>query len=150
MVRGTETSRQQHVELRRLADLLVALLEGPAQLDGPAVHDALGRIGTVLKAHVELEVEGMYPQLLEHPDADIRTLSARMIHRIKDVYDGFATFRSAWSIDKIRSNPEMFVKQARFVAQALHESTISEERDLYQRVDAAFAELRAVGLDGEP
>jgi hypothetical protein len=61
-----------------------------------------------------------------------------MIHRIKDVYDGFATFHGAWTPERVRSNPETFVKQARFVVAALHESTTDEEQGLYARVDAAF------------
>ena len=142
MLRATATSRTQHVVLRRLADELTALLDQLSQHDGLAVHDALGRIGSALKLHAEMEIEGMYPQLLEHPDAEIRALAAKMIHRIKDVYDGFATFRDAWTPERIRSNPETFVKQARFVIAALHDSTTSEEEGLYARVDAAFEALQ--------
>lgn len=138
MLRATATSRAQHVVLRRLADQLVALLDAAVPLDERAVHDALHRIGSALKLHSEMEVEGMYPQLLEHPDDEVRALAAKMIHRIKDVYDGYATFQGAWSPERIRSNPETFVKQARFVVDALHDSTTREEDGLYARVDAAF------------
>jgi hypothetical protein len=141
MLRATATSRTQHVVLRRLADELVALLDPPSPLDERAVHEALGRIGSALKLHAELEVDGMYPRLLEHPDAEIRALAEKMIHRIKDVYDGFATFQGAWTPERVRSNPETFVKQARFVVAALHESTTYEEEGLYARVDAAFEAL---------
>ena len=64
-----------------------------------------------------------------------------MIHRIKDVYDGFVTFKDAWTPERIRSNPDTFVKQARFVVEALHETTAREEESLYARVDAAFEAL---------
>ncbi len=128
--------------LRRLADELVALLDAAPQLDGPAVHEALRRIGNTLKLHAEMEIEGMYPQLLQHSDAEVRALAAKMIGRIKDVYDGFVTFQGAWTPELIRGKPEMFVKQARFVVKALHESTTLEEEGLYARVDAAFEELQ--------
>jgi hypothetical protein len=142
MLRATATSRTQHVVLRRLADELTALLDQPLQLDGVAVHEALDRIGNALKLHSDMEVEGMYPQLLEHPDEEIRALAAKMIHRIKDVYDGFATFQNAWTPERIRSNPDTFVKQMRFVLKALHETTTREEEALYARVDAAFEALK--------
>jgi len=130
------------VVLRRLADELVALLDpASSPLDGLAVHDALDRVDSALKQHSAMEVEGMYPQLLEHPDDEIRALAATMIHRIKDVYDGFVTFKDAWTLERIRSNPETFVKQARFVVEALHETTAREEEGLYARVDAAFEAL---------
>lgn len=142
MLRSTATSRTQHVVLRRMADELVALLDTAPALDEAAVHDALDRLGSALKLHSEMEVEGMYPQLLQHSDAEIRALAAKMIHRIKDVYDGFVTFQDAWTKERIRSNQETFVKQARFVVEALHEATAREEEGLYARVDAAFESLK--------
>lgn len=127
--------------LRRLADELVALLDDPAQLDGPKVHEALLRIGITLRIHSQMEVEGMYSQLLTHSDEQIRALATKMIGTIKDVYDGYATFQGAWTPERIRSKPETFVKQARFIVQALHESTKREEDSLYARVDAVFEAL---------
>jgi hypothetical protein len=138
---ATTASRKQHVVLRRLADELVALLDGASLLDGPVLHEALCRVGRALKVHAQMEVEGMYSQLLEHSDAEIRALAADMIGKIKDVYDGFATFQDAWTPERIRSNPDTFVKQARFIMQALHETTKNEEEGLYARVDAVFQEL---------
>jgi hypothetical protein len=139
---ATAASRSQHVVMRRLADELVALLDPAIELDEPAVRDALQRIGDVLELHSNMEVQGMYPQLLEHPDEAIRALATTMLHRIKDVYDGFVTFRDAWTPERIRANQQTFVKQARFVVAALHESTTREEEGLYARVDAAFEALR--------
>lgn len=137
---ATKASRAQHVVLRRLADELGALLDHPSQLDSPAVHEALGRIGSSLKRHSEMEVEGMYSQLLQHSDAEIRALAEKMIGRIKDVYDGYATFQDAWTPERIRANPDTFVKQARFILEALHETTKREEDGLYARIDAVFEE----------
>jgi hypothetical protein len=88
-----------------------------------------------------MEVNGMYPVLLEHPDAEIRALASKMIGRVKDAYDGFLTLHDAWTADNIRRAPETFVKQARFVVQALHDGTRREEQDLYARLDSAFAAL---------
>jgi hypothetical protein len=146
---ATEASRAQHVVLRRLADELVAQLDDPAKLDGPAVHDTLSRIGSALKIHSEMEVEGMYSQLLTHSDAKIRELAAKMIGTIKDVYDGFATFQNAWTPERIRKKPETFVKQARFIVEALHESTKREEEGLYARVDAVFDALEGARSKAE-
>jgi hypothetical protein len=140
MLRSTATSRTQHVVLRRMADELVALLDQPV-LDEAAVHDVLQRLGGALKHHSEMEVEGMYPQLLQHPDAQIRALAAKMIHTIKDVYDGFVMFQDAWTLERMRRKPETFVKQARFIVAALHDSTKREEESIYTRVDAAFEGL---------
>lgn len=142
MLRSTATSRKQHEVLRRLADELVALLDQPA-LDEVAVHDTLKRMGGALKHHSEMEVEGMYPQLMQHPDEEIRVLAAKMIHTIKDVYDGFVTFQDAWTLERMRKKPEAFVKQARFIVKAFHESTAREEEVIYTRVDAALEALES-------
>ena len=127
----------QHAVLRRLADELLALVDKENGLDGPAVRAVLERIGAVLKAHVEMEVEILYPPLLEHGDPDIRELATKMMPRVKDISDGFFTFQNAWSPEKIRTNLDAFQRQARFVCDVLQKSTLHEEANLYERIDAA-------------
>ena len=145
MPRATENSRTQHAVLRRLADELIALLERQSPLDGPAVCAALERIGAAITAHVEMEVEILYPPLLEHPDQDVRELAAKMMPRVKDISDGFFTFHNAWSPEKIRTNPDIFQRQVRFVADVLRQSTLHEEANLYERIDASVAADRGGG-----
>lgn len=140
MARATEKSRQQHVGLRRLADELLALLDATPVAAGP-LQQLIRRLAAALEVHVAMEVDGLYSQLLEHPDEEIRTLARSMIHQLKDVYDGFITFRDAWTADKIASSTAVFVRQARFVATALLEITQREEEQLYERVDAAYKKL---------
>jgi len=140
MARATEKSRQQHVGLRRLAEELLVLLDATPIAAEP-LQQTIRRLATALEVHVAMEVDGLYSQLLEHPDDEIRTLARGMIHQLKDVYDGFITFRDAWTADKIASSSAIFVRQARFVAKALLEITQREEEQLYERVDAAYRKL---------
>jgi hypothetical protein len=135
----------QHAVLRRLADELLALVDKETGLDGPGVRAALERIGAVLKAHVEMEVEILYPPLLEHVDPDIRELATKMMPRVKDISDGFFTFENAWSPEKIRANLDAFRRQARFVCDALQQSTLYEEANLYERIDAAVTKRSEAG-----
>jgi hypothetical protein len=144
MARATESSRAQHVVLRRLAGELLELLDRHSPLDGPSVRAALERIGTAITAHVEMEVEVLYPRLLEHPDPDLRELAAKTIPRVKDICDGFFTFQNAWSAERIRQTPDTFQRQCRFVAEALRQSTLHEEANLYERIDAT------AGIAGDP
>ena len=145
MPRATETSRTQHAVLRRLADELLALLDRHSPLDGPAVRTALERIGAAITAHVAMEVEVLYPPLLEHADQDVRELAAKMMPRVKDISDGFFTFQNAWSPELIRANPDAFQRQVRFVADVLRQSTLHEEANLYERIDASVARSRDRG-----
>ena len=138
----------QHAVLRRLADELLALVDKQSGLDGPTLRAMLERIGAALKAHVEMEVEILYPPLLEHADPDIRELAAKMMPRVKDISDGFFTFHNAWSPEKIRANPDTFQRQVRFVADVLRQSTLHEEASLYERIDASVAAGRA-GREGK-
>jgi hypothetical protein len=140
MARATENSRTQHAVLRRLADELLALLDKQSPLDGTEVRAALDRIGAAVTAHVAMEVEVMYPRLLEHADAEVRELAAKMIPRVKDISDGYFTFQNAWSPERIRTNPEAFQRQVRFVADVLRQSTLHEEANLYERIDATAGE----------
>jgi hypothetical protein len=144
MDRATENSRRQHLELRRHADDLLTLAAAPA-LDGAAVQRNLSRMSGVLKMHVAMEVEGLYPQLLNHGDEEVRLLASGMIDKLKSVYEGFLQFRDKWPADAVHANPEEFIRQASFVARAFVESTHREEQGLYERVDAIFA-----GMPGSP
>lgn len=137
----------QHAVLRRLADELVALVDKESGFDGTATRAVLDRIGAVLKAHVEMEVEILYPPLFEHNDPDIRELATTMMPRVKDISDGFFTFQNAWSPEKIRANRDAFQRQARFVCDVLQQSTLYEEANLYERIDAALAK-RSEGGEG--
>ena len=140
MARATENSRTQHAVLRRLADELLGLLDRKSPLDGAEVRAALERIGAAITAHVAMEVEILYPRLLQHPDQDVRELAAKMMPRVKDISDGYFTFQNAWSPERIRTNPEAFQRQVRFVADVLRQSTLHEEANLYERIDATALE----------
>lgn len=96
----------------------------------------------VLKVHVAMEIEGLYPRLLDHEDAEVRRLAQIMIDKLKSTYDGFFQFRSNWHADAVEADRETFVAQARFVAKAFHDSTHQEELRLYDKVDAIFAAMR--------
>src|SRR5262245_47752288 len=96
----------------------------------------------VLKVHVAMEIEGLYPRLLNHEDAEVRGLAQFMIERLKSTYDGFFQFRSNWHADAVDAERDKFVAQARFVAKAFHDSTHQEELGLYDKVDAIFAAQR--------
>lgn len=147
MPRATETSRTQHAVLRRLAGELLVLVDKESGLDVSATRAVLERIGAMLKAHVEMEVEILYPPLLEHSDSDIRELATTMMPRVKDISDGFFTFQNAWSPEKIRANPDAFQRQTRFVCDVLQQSTLYEETNLYERIDAALTK-RSKGGEG--
>jgi hypothetical protein len=138
MERATENSRRQHVELRRHADELLSLIAAP-ELDGATVQRTLSRMSGLLKMHVAMEIEGLYPQLLEHQDDEVRLLATRTIDKLQSVYEGFLQFRSNWHADAVQANREAFIKQASFVARAFGESTQREEEGLYAHVDAIFA-----------
>jgi hypothetical protein len=140
--RATENSRRQHTELRRHADELLAALDVDGAFDGQLVQRALSRMNGVLKVHVAMEIEGLYPRLLNHDDDDVRRLAQTMIDKLKGTYEGFFQFRSNWHADAVDADRDKFVAQARFVAKAFHDSTHQEELRLYDKVDAIFAAMR--------
>ena len=76
MPRATENSRTQHAVLRRLADELLALVERRAGSTALPFRRARTH-RCAIKAHVEMEVEILYPPLFEHADPDIRELATR-------------------------------------------------------------------------
>ena len=154
---ATATSRRQHETLRRHADALLVLLAAGAPLDVTAVPDwpqsfetnmflyPLSRMTGVLKVHVAMEIEGLYPRLLSHPDNEVRMLATNVIDKLKSTYDGMFEFRSRWPTAAVDADPETFIKQASFVVRAFHDSTRREETSSYNRVDEIFAAMEPQG-----
>ena len=142
---ATATSRRQHETLRRHADELLVLLAAGAPLDVTAVQQALSRMTGVLKVHVAMEIEGLYPRLLSHPDNEVRMLATNVIDKLKSTYDGMFEFRSRWPTAAVDADPETFIKQASFVVRAFHDSTRREETSSYNRVDEIFAAMEPQG-----
>ncbi|HKP61859.1 MAG TPA: hypothetical protein VJV78_34245 [Polyangiales bacterium] len=121
---------------------MLAAIDGDGAFDGQLVQRALSRMSGVLKVHVAMEIEALYPRLLEHEDAEVRRLAQSVIEKLKSTYDGFFQFRSTWNAEAVEADRQTFVAQARFVAKAFHDSTHQEELRLYDKVDAIFAAMR--------
>ena len=137
------------MELRRLADELTALVDAE-QLDESAVQRVMSRLAGVLKMHVAMELEGLYPELLAHPNDEVRTMATRMVNKVQDTYKNFLSFRTTWHSDAVHADRETFVRYARAVAKAFHDSTTREESSLYDRVDAIYAELDQLSPSQRP
>ena len=142
MEQATENSRRQHVELRRLSDELLSVVESPPPLDERAAQRVLSRLVGVLKVHVAMEIDGLYPPLLQHEQNEVRSMASEMVRRLRATYDGFLEFRLTWTPEAVRADPASFAKRAQALVTNLHKATQNEESDLYNKVDAIYAAMR--------
>jgi hypothetical protein len=138
MKRTTETFRRQHDELARLVGVLLELV---ARTPMPAaeVQRVLSRLAGVLRVHVAMEDEALYPRLLDHADPEVRTLARGFLDRFGSAYRDFLDFRARWAkVEQIAAAPAELAREVRTVAGALRERVGEENAVLYERVDQLF------------
>jgi hypothetical protein len=141
MESATATSRRQHITMRGLVDELTKLLEGKP-LNEQAIQRTLSRLTGVLKVHIAMEIEGLYPQLLAHEDNGVSALATQMVSFLRAAYDGVLQFRNEWTPAAVRADPTLFIKQANEVIAALSNGSQVEEEHIYTKIDEVYAAMQ--------
>lgn len=127
--------RSQHQELLRLASEIST--EG-ALPEAFEISLALARLKGVLGVHLKLEDDSLYPAMLDHPSADVRTKAEKYQREMGSLAATFASFYEKWASSNlaIQESPQEFQREWFNVRRALEARIQAEETDLYEAVDA--------------
>lgn len=98
----------------------------------------LSRLSGILRVHLAMEDQALYPRLAQHADEKLRTLASRYAEEMGSIQADFTDYLSRWpSRGAIAKDPEGFMKETRAVFTALRERIDREDEELYPLVDAA-------------
>ena len=134
----TRSYREQHREIIRLAGSLTARLdpEGLAQ-HAVFVHADLLDLAAVLRLHLVLEDHTLYPELLSHPNPQVRTLTHQYQLEMGNIHGDFEALLERWpSSESISAAPGQFTAELLAFFQVLHHRMRKEDGELYPLVDS--------------
>lgn len=115
MQRIIENLTRQHRELVRTATELFGWLDERKLAAGAAsAFSAVASLSGILKVHLAMEDESLYPHLIQHPDPELRSLARRFLEERGQVRQRFDAYREAWSSPAaIERDPPQFVEETR-------------------------------------
>jgi len=128
----TSIYRRQHDELGRLAGVLSSVLVTGSAAE---VRTALAQLAGVLKVHLEMEDNNMYPRLLEHRDAAVRSMAAEYQRTMGDLAPAFIEYYDRWTETAIEGDRRGFAEATKGIAAALAARIALENDNLYAMVD---------------
>lgn len=136
---ATQNFRRQHQDLLQLALEIEALLTPDGvRADAAGVRKRLARFAGKLHVHASMEDEALYPRLLAHPDAALRSLARAFRDELGDLYGAFFTYIQRWpSSEAVEANAAEFIRETREVFRLLERRMVRENDELYAAADLA-------------
>jgi|APDOM4702015159_1054818.scaffolds.fasta_scaffold94015_1 hypothetical protein len=137
----TDKFRAQHGELLNVAkamgDLLIA---DQLRKDAREVRHLLSVLHGKLSVHLAMEDKSLYPRLLNHHEADIRTTTQRYIDEMGSLAGAFKAYVGRWpTATAIQANPDAFIAETGGVFEALGKRIVQENQELYVMADKQAA-----------
>ena len=127
-----KTCREHHVVISYLADEI-----GKPGLSPGASLSLLKRLRNVLKGHLRLEDDWLYPHLIESKNEVVRRKAERFKSELGDLKDNFETLWQTYSPERaIEQNPDAWLGEWRIFDHMLRARMNSEDDDLYVAAEA--------------
>ena len=142
MQRIIDNLTRQHRELVRTAKQMFGWLD-PAKLRAhraDAVYRELSSLTGILKVRLAMEDRSLYPHLVNHRDAHLRTLAQRFLDERATIRTYYDEYRAHWpSASAIEAQAERFVEETRGVLGMLWNRMKMEDDVLHPEIVRAFA-----------
>jgi len=136
--------KHQHVDiLRRIAALRELTHTGVAR-NAEAIAQGLVAMSAVIKLHLSVEDQALYPALQRGDDAALARLGQRFQVEMGPIAAAFDQFARRWNTaQRLREDEAGFRAAANDVLRRVHERMRHEDRDFYPRVEAQHAAAAA-------
>lgn len=133
----TQHFREQHEEMLQIASKILAQLSiDKLTKDAGEVRSLLSTLLGKLSVHLVMEDKSLYPHLLEHPDEQIKSVTAEFIDEMGNIGKLVTEYKNKWpSKSAIEKNPAGFIEETRVILNALANRIKKENNELYKLVD---------------
>ncbi|HEX9102084.1 MAG TPA: hemerythrin domain-containing protein [Polyangia bacterium] len=142
MQRIIDNLTRQHRELVRTATEMFGWLDA-AKLrarGGGEVHRALSSLSGILKVHLAMEDRSLYPHLVNHRDAQLRTLALRFLDERVELREQYDEYKARWlSTAAIEAGAERFIDETRAILGMLWNRMRMEDEILHPEIVRVFA-----------
>lgn len=132
----TASLRAAHREIEAVIGEIDKLASGLPGTAGP-LRAKLNAMGGTLRVHLAMEDKTLYPNLLNHKDANLQALAKQASSTITGLAEAFLAFSSKWQEPAIKADPAGFTAAWKGVVKALGDRVKWEDTVLYPAVDKA-------------
>jgi len=134
----TDSFRRQHAELASLAvEIRNKLSVEEIERDPRAIRTQLARFGGKLRVHARMENEALYPDLMTHADAQVRTTASKLLDEVGTLYALFDRLEQRWrGAEEIGAKPREFILDVLGCFEQLGRRMSVENKTLYPLADA--------------
>lgn len=89
----------------------------------------------VLTAHLAVEDEVVYPELLRHPDPAIASLARELQSEMGGLANRFAQYSSEWTASRVEQDWVGFCRATKAIIAEFNERIAREDHELYALLD---------------
>ena len=143
----TKQLRAQHVQIAELInDINGSLKVGWVSENSDKLRSQLAKLSGVLKIHLLMEDDHLYPLLMKSIDDDIAATAKRFKEEMGSLSDTFKGYSERWlRLKNIHDEAEDFVTETKAVFDALVKRVIREDNELYPLIEKEVVTGRTVG-----
>jgi hypothetical protein len=135
-VKRTDIYRRQHDRLLEAAASIASRLQDDPAAGAEPIRAELSTLAGLLKMHLTMEDEGLYPSLRDNEDQRVRDTARSFAEEMGGLAEAFTAYNTRWSAATIRDQPEAFVRETRGVFDALVRRILRENSELYPLLES--------------
>lgn len=96
----------------------------------------ISRLAGKLKIHMLEEDKFLYPELLNHPDYEVKMMANQYISEMGSLAEEYARFKTKYNTPgKILADPDTFISEAKTILRALKNRISKEDNELYAFIE---------------
>ena len=133
----TDNFKRQHNEIVEIVGKIsVELKADQLAENADLMRELLMALAGKLKMHLTMEDEALYPNLINHTDANIRNTAKKFVEEMGGIKEVFARYVEKWPVSgAIENDAEEFIKETESLFAALGNRVDRENNELYPLLD---------------
>lgn len=130
--------KHQHLDILQRIDSLRALTHAGVAANAPALAQGLIGMSAIIKLHLSVEDQALYPALQRSSDTALAQLGQRFQQEMGPIAAAFDAFARRWNTAaRLCADEEGFRRDANDVLRRVYERMKHEDRDFYPRIESA-------------
>lgn len=129
--------QEQHTKVLQIVGEISSLLKGgQVARDAQQLRQLLSKLAGVINIHLAMEDKSLYPALLTHQNAVVRSTAKKFMDEMGSIRQAFESYMRKWPAStSIQNNPTEFARETANLFNALSKRIARENSELYPLVN---------------
>ena len=129
--------KDQHADILGRVAGLRTLTQAGVAANAPAIADGIVRMSALIKLHLAVEDQALYPSLQRSDDSELVQLGRKYQDEMAPLAKAYDVFARRWNTAQhLRDDVEGFRADANHVLRQLHARIQRENQEFYPRIEA--------------